>query len=129
MSFDFAYDRSLVVDPAFAAGSQTGLLHAVITNTTDAVFTSFGSGVAEQQFWSVGGTLLFSDVGGTYDNGIVGYWSIGGTFAKTDTPVAFEFVIGASGPTPTVSSTPEPTMVGLIGAGLLALGVAARRRR
>jgi hypothetical protein len=129
VEFNFAYDRSLVVDPAFAAGSQTGFLKAVITDTTDASFEVTGSGASAQQFWSVSGSLLFSDVGGTYDNGIVGYWSIGGTLSSGDTPVSFEFVIGAAGPSPVTNSTPEPAVVGLIGAGLLGLGIAARRRR
>ena len=73
------------------------------------------------------GTLLFSDGGGVYDDDIVGSWNLLSVFAADNDLITVTLAVG-TGESAIITTTPEPAIVGLIGAGLLGLGFAARRR-
>ncbi|MCA8928418.1 MAG: hypothetical protein KDC18_10125 [Alphaproteobacteria bacterium] len=124
-----SYDRSRVANFGFHAGAddQTGVLNATITSTMAASVVPMTTGPSTQTVLFMGGELLFGDGLGVYDDDIAGSWNLVSVFTNSDDPVSFSFSLStADFQTPT--ATPEPAIVAIIGAGLVGLGLATRRR-
>ena len=116
------YDRAGVLVPAFLPNaSETGTLVATITSTTLAEVESQVTGAITQFIWRMSGTLLFSDGGGVYDDDIVGSWNLLSVFAADNDLITVTLAVG-TGESAIITTTPEPAIVGLIGAGCWALG-------
>lgn len=129
VSLNLNYDRSRVENRAFDQGAndQTGQLMATITSTLLAEITQIVTGPFTQTVLFMGGDLLFDDGAGVYDADMPGSWSLISVFSDNDDMVSVSLSLStAEFQIPT--STPEPGIIALIGAGLLGAGFVTRRR-